>query len=91
MGKNSKLSKSPKKPQMSELVSQFPFAVIPSLNGTTKAQTSIDIEKPKPTLKKPKNTPYSILTGGSKAEWDAQKSHLESMMGSKTTRAHVMA
>ena len=41
----------------------------------------------------PKNkmTPYSILANDkAKEEWDAQKTNLETLMGSKTTRAHIM-
>jgi len=41
--------------------------------------------------KKAHPTPYSILAGNSQEDWNAEKSHLESMMGSKTTRAHIMA
>jgi len=49
-----KPSGSPKKSQMSELVQQFPFAVIPSKSGVSKVHSSIETEKVKPTLKKPK-------------------------------------
>ena len=52
-------------------------------------QKSIDSERKAP--KEITKTPYSILAGNSQADWDAQKSHLESMMGSRTTRAHIMA
>ena len=36
-------------------------------------------------------TPYSILADDkAKEEWEAQKANLETLMGSKTTRAHIM-
>ena len=36
-------------------------------------------------------TPYSILAGeNAKEEWEAQKTNLETLMGSRTTRAHIM-
>ena len=36
-------------------------------------------------------TPYSILAGeNAKEEWEAQKANLETLMGSRTTRAHIM-
>ena len=40
---------------------------------------------------KNKMTPYSILADDkAKEEWDAQKANLETLMGSRTTRAHIM-
>ena len=50
---------------------------------------SIEDSKQKP--KKIQYTPYSILAGNSQEDWDQQKSHLESILGSRTTRANLMA
>lgn len=74
---------------MSPLIQEFPFA---AKRRNQQVNSSIESFAARPKPKKTMPNPHSILTGNSAEEWNAQKSHLESMMGgSKTTRANMLA